>query len=290
MGAFSDFLSDVRVQDALRKARSILVVGDVDTGKTTLVTEIARNLLESFQLGICDLDVGQSSIGPPTTVGWGKVEGEVIHLEDIHPRDIYFTGTFSPEGNLLPCITGAKLVSGKASLHCEKVIIDTTGYLCTPAARALKEYKIDLLEPEVVIGIERKNEISTLLSPYSSNDSPRIFRLPPPDVVKQKTPEMRARFREKRFFHYFSGAITHKITLNRKRIRFTRQSVDTDREELAGRIVSFRDRRNRDIALGIVREVDRKGDTLLVDTPVKGRMDFTTLVVGVAKASIPESL
>jgi polynucleotide 5'-hydroxyl-kinase GRC3/NOL9 len=287
MRAFSEFLSDKKVLDALRKARSIMVIGEVDTGKTTLASEIARRLHGSYPLGICDLDVGQSSIGPPTTVCWGKVKEGFSLLEDIPPEDFFFTGTLSPEGNLLPCITGAKIITQMASLRCEKIIIDTTGYLSAPPARALKEYKIDLLAPDIVIGIEKRDEISSLLAPFSSNEAPRVFRIWQPPQVRQKTMEMRAQFREKRFLEYFAGAVSHLISLRKKRVRFTRQPVSFDIEGLIERIVSFRDGKNRDIALGIIEEVDRKKETFLVKTPLKGRIDFTTLMVGVAKLSLP---
>ena len=287
MRAFSEFLSDKKVLDALRKARSIMVIGEVDTGKTTLVGEMARCLSVSNDIAVCDLDVGQSSIGPPTTIGWGKVKEDFTLLQEILPEDIFFTGTLSPEGNLLPCLTGAKIITQRASSRCKKIIIDTTGYLSAPPARVLKEYKIDLIAPDVVIGIEKRDEICALLAPFSSNEAPRVFRIQQPPQVKQKTMEMRAQFREKRFLDYFSGAVSHLISLKKYRTRFTRQPVSIDAFDLIGRIVSFRDGRNRDIALGIIREVDRKKDTLLVDTPLTGRIDFTTLMVGVAKLSLP---
>jgi polynucleotide 5'-hydroxyl-kinase GRC3/NOL9 len=290
MRTFKEFLSDNEVLGAVKEARSIMVIGGVDTGKTTLVADIARCLQGSPDIAICDLDVGQSSIGPPTTIGWGMVREDFTLLEEIHPEDIYFTGTLSPEGNLLPCITGAKIISQIAGSRSDKTIIDTTGYISGPPARVLKEYKIDLLAPDVVIGIEKMAELGPLLSPFSLNDSPRIFRVPVPPGVRGKTAEMRAKFRERRFRDYFSGAMTHMIPLKKKGLRFTRQPAHGETQELVGRIVSFRDSMNRDIALGIIEEVDRKKDVLLVATPLKGRIDFTTLVVGVADVIVPAIL
>lgn len=48
--------------------KCIMVLGGVDVGKTVLIENIAKFLSETTDFGIIDLDMGQSNIGPPTTV------------------------------------------------------------------------------------------------------------------------------------------------------------------------------------------------------------------------------
>jgi len=51
------------------QARSIMIVGGADTGKTSLIEALADLLSRDSRMGILDLDMGQSHIGPPTTLG-----------------------------------------------------------------------------------------------------------------------------------------------------------------------------------------------------------------------------
>lgn len=50
-----------------------MILGGSDTGKTSLVEYIANLLVSKFKVGIVDCDMGQSHIGPPTTIAWGRV-------------------------------------------------------------------------------------------------------------------------------------------------------------------------------------------------------------------------
>lgn len=54
---------------------TIMVLGGADTGKTTLIEYLADLLANKFSVGIVDCDTGQSHIGPPTTIAWGRVGG-----------------------------------------------------------------------------------------------------------------------------------------------------------------------------------------------------------------------
>ena len=59
------------VLEAVRRARVTMVVGASDTGKTTLTAYLAGALAARGEtVAVVDADVGQSEIGPPTTVGW----------------------------------------------------------------------------------------------------------------------------------------------------------------------------------------------------------------------------
>ena len=60
-------------RDLMRKG-TCLVLGSADTGKTALVAAIAKYAAPSWPIGIVDSDIGQSHIGPPTTVGWAIVD------------------------------------------------------------------------------------------------------------------------------------------------------------------------------------------------------------------------
>ena len=58
---------------AVADAAVTVVIGEVNSGKTTLVARLASALFaRGRSVGVLDADVGQSEIGPPTTVGLGR--------------------------------------------------------------------------------------------------------------------------------------------------------------------------------------------------------------------------
>ena len=58
------------VDDAAGTARTAVLVGGLDAGKTTLARQLlARALERGRRPALVDADVGQKAVGPPTTVG-----------------------------------------------------------------------------------------------------------------------------------------------------------------------------------------------------------------------------
>ena len=75
--SFEEWLRDEAVARAIDEpgAKLMLIIGASDTGKTTLAEAIVRRLCAQRPVGIVDLDIGQSHIGPPTTIAWGRATG-----------------------------------------------------------------------------------------------------------------------------------------------------------------------------------------------------------------------
>lgn len=167
--------------------RIIMVIGAPDLGKTTVVWSIGKSLRGLYETAIVDLDMGQSHIGPPTTIAWAKLKEHNEEWSDMELRDLYFTGTVTPFGSLLPAITGAKLITERAVDSAEKVIIDTTGLISEPVGRILKLYKIDLIMPDIVLAIESSGELSHIIDPLRFNQRPEIIRIPAPSETRIKT-------------------------------------------------------------------------------------------------------
>lgn len=267
------------------KTKAIMVIGGSDTGKTTLVEAIAGLLSRKTETAVLDLDMGQSHIGPPTTMGWGRVKGGFSGWQAVKAEDIYFTGTLSPPGNLLPSVTGARHLLDTASSKCPKVVIDTTGLIGEPVGRVLKQYKIDALSPDIVIALERADELEQIIEAFRSHIKPVFHRVAVPDEVAFKSTVKRADFRTEKLREYFKGAISREFSLEEKGIRFTRE---LNRDELVGRAVSFRDKSNEDIFIGILESIDLARKKAAIRTPATGAIDFTTLVIGTAAINLSE--
>ena len=97
-----------------------LILGGVDTGKTTLASVLAEQLAQDKPISIIDADIGQSHIGPPTTVGWAVVDKPQVDFSKISPLGISFVGDITPVGHLLQLtvaiVQAVRQVSGVAEL------------------------------------------------------------------------------------------------------------------------------------------------------------------------------
>lgn len=245
--------------------RLILVIGASDTGKTTFIESIARTLSYKFSLAIVDLDMGQSHIGPPTTIGWARIPADFRDLNSLKEEDFYFTGTVTPAGSLLPAITGARLMVDRAMTACDKVIVDTTGLISEPAGRALKHFKIEILRPDLIICLERADELSHIREPYK-HQKRRFYILRPPSEVRQKSPSERAEYRYKKMETHLEDSVIKEFRLSELGMLFTRERLHIDNLSLKDRIVSLRDSFNRDIALGIIEAVKLKEGKIYIRT------------------------
>lgn len=195
------------LQVVLRE-RIIFVIGAKDTGKTTLVKELANELFQGgFSVGIIDADVGQSDIGPPTTIGLGTVESVLENLGDAALQHFYFVGSTSPKGHLLSVIVGARKMLDKAhSLGLQKIIFDTTGLVAGQLGRVLKEYKIAAVNPDVIVGLQANHACEHILRLYDSFEKPIILQITPDSQCRTRTVTERRHYREMAFQKYFAHA------------------------------------------------------------------------------------
>lgn len=192
---------------AARQGGTLLLVGSVDAGKSTLAAILAR---EAWRAGrataVVDADVGQASIGPPTCVSVGLVTQEIERLDDLAPEAVDFVGSPSPMGHLLQCATSAAvMVAAAGRAGAETIVVDTTGLISGPAARALKSAKIRLVGADAVIALQTEDEVEHLLAPYAHRARPRVLRLGRSRRVKERSREERTARRQERLGAYFAN-------------------------------------------------------------------------------------
>jgi polynucleotide 5'-hydroxyl-kinase GRC3/NOL9 len=196
-----------------REARVVLVLGASDTGKTSLVAALATALVADGPVGVVDADLGQSEIGPPTTIGLGLVRGPIERLAAAEIAGLYFVGATSPRGHLLPTVLGTRRLTERAlALGVDRVIVDTSGFVQGEPGRQLKQAKIDLVAPDLVVCLQRDGECEPILRPYAEGRAPAILRLGVAPAVRRRAPEERRQHRERAMQAYFAGA--RRVTLD----------------------------------------------------------------------------
>ncbi|HEY3211061.1 MAG TPA: Clp1/GlmU family protein [Actinomycetota bacterium] len=191
-------------------ARVAMLVGGLDSGKSTLGRTIARAALEAGRaVAYLDADLGQKVVGPPTAVTLRQLHGpqdlEPISLS--RPDAMYFVGATSPQGQLLPLVVGSSLMLNRALEEgADLIVVDTSGLVSGVYGQILKYHKIELLQPDVVIGLQRGQELDPLLGIVQRFFNTEVVVLPVGEV-RSVSVEERARNREEAFRRYFEGPI-----------------------------------------------------------------------------------
>jgi polynucleotide 5'-hydroxyl-kinase GRC3/NOL9 len=196
----------------------VLVVGAPDTGKSTFARYLYRRLHERHErVAFVDGDVGQATLGPPTTMTLALGNPGDDSFPPAGPCYRVFIGAVSPRGHMLPTVVGAHRLAQKAREEgATAIVFDTTG-LVDPAQGGgeLKRAKIDLLRPAVIVGIQRGNELEHLLLPLRRSHRSHVIDLPAARAAGRREVPERQEHRATAFRRYFESAHTLEIAWQR---------------------------------------------------------------------------
>ena len=199
---------ETRVPDSWREVESevesgtIVFIGSSDSGKSSMITYLANKLVEKgLEVGIVDSDIGQKDIGPVGTISSAVFSNPPVIPWLREPDAMYFIGDKTPRGHLLPMVVGVKLLADMT--RADAVLVNTTGYVSDDAAVELKLRKIEVLQPDLVVGIE-DGSLSHLL-PRIPPSFKRI-QVKVPGEIRKKSLAERAERRRKNVERYIRGA------------------------------------------------------------------------------------
>lgn len=204
------------IQSIVERPGITVVIGGIDTGKTTFVRELVNaGVAAGVPTAIVDADLGQSEVGPPATISMALVEHPVESLRELRPRRMYFVGTTTPAGQLLAAVAGVKRMADEAVARGAKlVVVDTSGLVTGILGRRLKLHKIELLGPEHIVAIRRKRELDHILAVLRKIECHTLHELQISPEARSKPKEFRAARRRTQFYDYFKGADRHIIRLD----------------------------------------------------------------------------
>jgi polynucleotide 5'-hydroxyl-kinase GRC3/NOL9 len=243
---------------------TLLVVGAPDTGKSTFARYLYRRLFAHHErVAFVDGDVGQATLGPPTTMTLALGQPDDDAFPPAGPRFRAFVGDVSPRRHMLPTLVGAhRLVQKARAEGATAIVFDTTG-LVDPAygGGELKRAKVELLRPTVVVGIQRGIELEHLLVPLRRSRRTRVVDLPASRSARRREVPDRQEHRAARFGRYFAEARSLEVAWHRLAVfpapAFTMR-----------RLVALESGEGFALALGIVAAGDLARGTVTLCTPL----------------------
>lgn len=255
-----------------------LFFGATDTGKTTLVRQLASSLALHGRTAIIDSDVGQSSVGPPACAGACLVKGELKFPTEA--EILHFVGDFSPQGNFLPLLSGlVRLLRWAERKGATHTLVDTTGFVTGGAALELKYHKVELAQPRHVILLEREAELEPLVNSLHCRQDLEIHRLRVSVSATNIAADERRANRQRGLRRYLQDASLFTMRLD-PGIMLNPYSWQEEEVDLLYRMVGLLDGQGGTLGLGVIREVDIEKETLVVQTPLASIEGMTHLRLG----------
>ncbi len=190
-----------------------LVLGTVDTGKTSFCTYLANKALkEKRKVAVLDGDLGQSDIGPPSTVSYAFVTKTTTDLFNLQARNAFFVGDTSPSRSPNKVIEGLALLKKEILANTpEFIIINTDGW--TEGENAVR-YKVKLVEelkPDLVFCIQKTDELTHIINALEKF---RINTVESPETIRHRDMEKRRSLRELGYIKHFGNAKVQSLSLS----------------------------------------------------------------------------
>jgi polynucleotide 5'-hydroxyl-kinase GRC3/NOL9 len=262
---------------------TIMVLGATDSGKSTFAKYLFRQIHDdAHRLSYLDCDVGQSTLGLPTTLNLAVTPPRTGDWETV----TYFVGHISPRAHMLPLVVGAHRLQRRAlALGVNTVIVDTTG-LVDPTAGgvALKHSLIELLEPAALVGLRLGAELEPVLRPWHHCQRLQVFELPSVPHVMPRHHETRIRYRHQRWLRYFRRAEPLKLSLR----SLPHIAVFGLERASRGQLLALQDEKGFALGLGIIQAYDPRSQELMLHTPVPDLQGVYSLQIGVQRFYLGE--
>jgi polynucleotide 5'-hydroxyl-kinase GRC3/NOL9 len=255
----------------------VYVLGAVDTGKSTLCRFLVEELSRVEVSAYLDCDTGQSTIGPPATVGLALYEKGG---SEPFRTALRFVGSTSPSGHFIQEMAGAaRLLQLAGENGASFVIIDSPGWVSGLVAGEFHIRMIDILDPGILLAIARGDELDPVLANFRGRPGMQVVSLAPSLSVKNRSRSFRTGYRREKFRDYFSRAVIWEMPL--EGIGFHGRVPESFREEVwRGLLVGLCDREMLVIALGIVESLDIVRGVIRFRAPLDNLEGISSVQVG----------
>jgi len=256
----------------------IYVIGGIDSGKTTLCRFLAERLSVKYKTAYINCDPGQSVIGPPASLGMAVCHGKW------GIQALRFIGSTSFRGHMLQILCGSGRLRDKAvDWGARKIIVDSSGFVYSPPGMAFQFETIDLLQPDVILGIEESSDLNGLIRNFRTKGR-AYYSLPiHPNVIKRSPAERRA-YRESKFREYFRNSRLMAISF--RELGLHRVIPEKNENYLQGQLIALSDHEHLVITLGILDRIDMDRTMVWFYAPPFEKKSAVTLHFGALRLDL----
>ncbi|OPX66375.1 MAG: Polyribonucleotide 5'-hydroxyl-kinase [Methanoregulaceae archaeon PtaU1.Bin059] len=260
-----------------RGSGTVYVVGAADRGKTTFCRWLTAQLAATALSGFLDCDIGQSTLGPPATVGLALYRGA---LDSPRATFFRFVGAVTPSGHMVQELVGALRLKERAREEgAPFLVVDSPGWVVEPAAQEFHVRMIDLLQPDLVVGFERGPELEGILVNFRRHPRIRIIEYAAPPQVVERKRDWRRLYRFQRFSEYFADAVPQARFLSGLGVH-GRMPESFREESWRDLLIALCDTEMMVVALGLVDKLDLVSGTLTFRAPPHDVHRVATVHVG----------
>ena len=199
------------------RGRRVLIVGEVDSGKTTFATFLLNTALRNgLGVALIDADVGQNDVGYPGTIALATPRKLVSWLGELEPAALYFVGSNTPSGLEDAVVLGVrKLV--RVAEHYDMTVVNTDGWVSDRRARMYKARLVESVDPDILV-VMRGTGASEYLARMFERSSIKVVRAPTPPGAKGKERGLRRMRRELAYVNLLLRSSVKRIDL--RSVRF----------------------------------------------------------------------
>ncbi len=242
-----------------------LILGAADCGKSSLCTYLFNKLVDGkCRVAVLDGDVGQSDIGPSSTVGYGIASKRIPQLYNLKLKNAFFVGVTSPVTAM------SKTIEGLAAMEAEIlrsqvdfVLINTDGLVSGEVAAKYKSDLVKALKPDVIVGIQTQDELAPLIAALETP----VMVVEPSFALKQRPPEKRKVLREMTYLRYLKNAKLLCVPKSQVTIE-PRSALPKNQEPEKGILLGIYGKGTRFLGIGVLREINQVRKTLKVQTSI----------------------
>jgi len=265
------------------KPVTVMVMGGVDSGKTSFCAYLAnRALKENWKAAVIDGDLGQSDIGPSSTVGFSHVTKPIKDLFEMEVESACFIGVTTPSLAVSKVIEELETLKNRVlETDVEFLIVNTDGWV--EGEDAVK-YKVQLAEkatPDIVVAIQQTDELTPILTVLKKM---KTIAIDSPLAIRKRKQEKRKILRELSYKKYLKNAKVQLFHLTQVKIKdvFSESWDNLTKEYIhEDLLVALQDAQLNFLGIGIFYGIDFERGLVKVYTPVSENV--STILVGKVK-------
>ncbi len=257
------------LQELQKKCVTIMVIGETDSGKTSLCTYIANRLVNlKRKVAILDEDLGQSEIGPPGTIAYTCISGQVTDFYNIKEQNAIFIGATSPQEATEKTIQAAVFLKNEIFNKFEPdfILINTDGWVIGEAVEFKKQLATEL-DVDVVFCLQKEDQIPSLCATFGDALADFIQeRVDSPIAIGERSKELRRTLRELGYEKYLKNGRLRVFPIKYLTFEGDKSAIWNGKSE--NMLIGMYNTHKKFLGIGVIRKIDYTRKSIKIYTSV----------------------